>query len=41
MHRQSLLETPVWIVLAVIPLGAAVLTARYLRIFAGHVAALR
>ena len=41
VHRQSLLETPVWIVLAVIPLGAALLTARYLRIFAGHVAALR
>jgi len=41
VHRQSLLETPVWIVLAVIPLGAALLTARYLRIFTGHVVALR
>jgi len=41
LHRQSLLETPVWIVLVIIPIGAAVLTARYLRIFTGHVAALR
>ena len=41
LHRQSLLETPVWMVLVIIPVGAALLSARYLRILTGHLAALR
>lgn len=41
LYRSSLLETPLWIVMAVVPLGGFLLTVRYLRVFAGHAARLR
>lgn len=41
LHRTSLLETPTWIVMAIIPVGGLLLAARYLHVFAGHAVRLR